>query len=394
MSSETTHTLIFPWRQENDFRLLTDANEFYPLMLEAIRQAKHYILLEIYLFESGHVSSEFIKALQEAAGRGVKVFTIIDDLGSSNFTMEDRDRLQGHNMKLAIYNPLRAFKIFANVYRDHRKQLTVDGQVTITGGMGISDEFDHRFRNKNWREAGILIKGPVISDWQEIFCQTWLYSYKQKLDIELKHADKAGEIRGRLCTSRGGQQIAIKGSVIKKIRQAKQRVWITTAYFMPSQKLRRALREADQRGVDVRILVPGTLTDHPSIRYAGRRYYGPLLRDGVQIYEYQPRFIHAKSVICDDWISIGSANLDRWSFRWTLEANQEIHDVNLAQQAAQQFQLDLQHSEEIDYQQWCQRSFYLKTLEMIWGSLDALVERLHKWLQLERLNPWHHRNKK
>lgn len=384
--------LIFPWRKGNTFELLIDAPQFYPAMLQDIAAARHYILLESYLMESGQVMDDFILALQQAVQRGVRVFVIFDDLGSSKLTMTDRERLQSAGLQLLVYNPLHPFKIFGNVYRNHRKQLTIDGAVTITGGMGISDEFDPRYRDTPWRETGIRIEGPMVNDWQVIFARTWQHGRHSPLPINLIEAVSSGSAHGRLSITQGGQQNAIKGSVIHQVRRAKTRVWIATAYFMPSRKLRRVLREADRRGVDVRILLPGPLTDHPSVRYAGRRYYGPLLRAGVRIYEYQPRFIHAKTVLCDEWVSLGSANLDRWSFRWTLEANQEVHDPDFTERVASQFMTDLEHCEEIDYYQWRRRSLRTRLHEWLWGGMDHLVEFLHNWLQLERLNPWR-RNK-
>ena len=107
-----------------------------------------------------------------------------------------------------------------------------------------------------------------------------------------------------------------------------------SAYFVPSQRFRKALRGAARRGVDVRLLVPGPLTDHPWVRHAARRFYGKLLRNGVRIFEFQTRVLHGKMTICDDWVSVGSSNLDRWSFKWNLEANQEIDNAAFAHSAA------------------------------------------------------------
>ena len=189
----------------------------------------------------------------------------------------------------------------------------------------------------------------------------------------------------------GGQQLAIKRSIIQAVRNAQQRIWLTTAYFVPSSKLRRELRRADQRGVDVRLLLPGAKTDHPSSRYVGRRYYHRLLRDGVRIFEYQSRFLHVKQAICDDWVSIGSANYDRWSLRLSLEANQEVDDARIASQARELFLQDIEHSNEILFAHWLRRPLRQRLREIFWGWLDHLLERLHHRRKLERRNPFRRR---
>ena len=199
---------------------------------------------------------------------------------------------------------------------------------------------------------------------------------------------------GRVVVTRGGERLEIKRSLIRAVRSANERIWISTAYFMPSRKLRRELRQADRRGVDVRLLLPGKKTDHPSVRYAGRRYFHALLRDGVRIYEYQPRFIHAKQVVCDDWVSVGSANYDRWSFRWTLESNQEVHSPLIAHSARELFLQDLTEAHEITYEAWLSRPPLQRMHEWFWGWVDHLIEVLHHRRRLWRRNPFRNGHKK
>jgi phosphatidylserine/phosphatidylglycerophosphate/cardiolipin synthase-like enzyme len=148
-----------------------------------------------------------------------------------------------------------------------------------------------------------------------------------------------------------------------------------SAYFVPSRRFRKALRRAARRGVDVRLLVPGPLTDHPWVRHAARRYYGKMLRSGVSIFEYQPRMLHAKMIISDDWVSIGSSNLDRWSFKWNLEANQEVQDAAFAAGAAAVFEDDCRQSEMLSRRKWPQRAWLDRLQERIAGALDRMLDR-------------------
>jgi phosphatidylserine/phosphatidylglycerophosphate/cardiolipin synthase-like enzyme len=167
---------------------------------------------------------------------------------------------------------------------------------------------------------------------------------------------------------------ALASGVRVRIDGARARVWIMSAYFVPSRRLRRTLERAARRGVDVRLLVPGPRTDHPWVRHAARRLYGRLLEAGVHIYEYQPRTLHGKMVICDDWVSIGSANLDRWSFRWNLEANQEIDDVAFAANAARVFAGDCELSVPLCPRRWPQRACADRLREQIAGRLDIWLD--------------------
>lgn len=393
MRDRVQHTQVYPWQEHNAFELLKDGERFYPAMLEAIQQAQHTILFEFYLLESGTICDRFIDALLQAAERGVEVYAIIDDMGSGLLKERDRQRLQHRHLHLLIYNPLHWRKMLVNMYRDHRKQLTIDGQLTFTGGMGISDVFSSDVKGTEaWRETVILIRGPVVNNWQQAFIENWQHWHDQPLTLPpAQSISQPQAMRGRVVVTGGGQQLDLKRSLIQAVRSAKQRIWLTTAYFMPSRKLRREMRRADQRGVDVRLLLPGAKTDHPSARYVGRRFYHRLLRDGVRIFEYQPSFIHVKQAICDDWVSIGSANYDRWSLRLSLEANQEIDDFRIANQARELFLQDIEHSDEILFKDWLQRPLRHRLREIFWGWVDRLLEALHHRRKLERRNPFRRR---
>jgi phosphatidylserine/phosphatidylglycerophosphate/cardiolipin synthase-like enzyme len=181
---------------------------------------------------------------------------------------------------------------------------------------------------------------------------------------------------GRVTVTSALARQEIKRSLYSRARHAQQRLWIATAYFVPSRKLRRVLADADRRGVDVRLLLPGAYTDHPGVRHAGRRFYEGLLQAGVRIFEYQPRFLHAKTVLCDDWVSIGSSNLDRWNLRWNLEANQEVDDATFAQAVQSMFEEDFRQSVECRYEDWRRRPWYARWRERWWGRVDMWLESL------------------
>ena len=355
----------FPWRPNNSFELLIDGSAFFPRMLAAIAAAHEYILLEMYLFESGQLANRFIEALAGAAGSGVRVLLLLDDFGARRLGRRDRQRLLDAGVELAFYNPLRYGEIRRNLFRDHRKLLLIDGTVGFIGGAGVTDAFDALEDPVHaWRETMVEVGGPVLADWQALFAEVWDRLHPQPLDLLMRTPTPVpdGQL-GRVSYSGGLKAQEVKRAAIKWVRGAEHRVWIATAYFIPSWKIRRALRRAARQGADVRLLLPGPYTDHPGVRQAGRRFYSRLLRNGVRIFEYQPRFLHQKVLLCDRHVSIGSTNLDRWNLRWNLEANQDIDDEEFAERVQAMLEEDLEHSHEILYQQWRYRPWHRRLLE-------------------------------
>ena len=367
----------YPWRSGNQVELLVDGESFFPAMLHAIRQARHFILLEFYLFESGQLTAQFIATLTEACRRDVVVCLLLDDFGARKLQSGDRQRLLEAGVQLRFYNPLHYGQFRRNLFRDHRKLLVVDGQLAFTGGTGITDEFDTRHQPLGWHEVMILIHGPVVADWQDLFQRNW-QQLTDMAPVLLPQPRPSSLAQGQLArlTLNAPSRMEIKRSLLNQLNQAQQRIWIATAYFIPSWKIRRRLRRAAMQGVDVRLLLPGQHTDHPAVRHAGRRYYALLLRNGVRIFEYQPRFLHAKIQLCDNWVSIGSSNIDRWNLRWNLEANQEVSDEAFARQVVECFEQDFAQSHEMDYRDWSQRAWYRRLPEIFWGWIDRWLARI------------------
>jgi phosphatidylserine/phosphatidylglycerophosphate/cardiolipin synthase-like enzyme len=365
----------FPWREHNHFSLLIDGAKFFPNMLSRIAAAKHYILLEMYLFESSKIADQFIESLTTAAHNGVKVYLLLDDFGARLLQLPDRERLQHHNIQLIFYNPMHRNHLHLNLFRDHRKLLVVDGKVAYTGGAGITDGFDQQQHpQRYWHDTMIRIEGPIIHDWQQLFEENWNRWAQTPTNFPTISIDiPAGNQPGRLVHSHAPINSEIMRSFVRRIRNAERRIWLSTAYFVPPWKLRRALRRSARNGTDVRIMLPGPHTDHPGVRHMGRRYYTRLLRSGVRIFEYHPRFLHAKILLCDYWSSIGSSNVDRWNYRWNLDANQEIDDPDFAQQVQEQFEHDFRECHEILYEQWQRRPWRLRLSEWFWGRIVALL---------------------
>ena len=380
----------FPWREDNHFKILIDSAVFFPRMLNAIDAARQTVLLGMYLVESGTITDRFIHALLAAAERGVQIYLLFDDFGSQRLSPHDREQLAHRNIQIVYYNPLPSYSILYNLYRivwqhtnrglyrNHRKLLLVDGRIAFTGGTGINDDVDSPHTpGMRWRETMIEIQGPVLGDWQQLFTESWNRYAKQALTLPpLTPVTVPNGQTGRVTMNEARRRIGIQRSLLKNIMDARQRVWFATAYFIPSWSIRRKLRRAARSGIDVRLLLPGPVTDHPGVRHASHRYYGRLLKNGLRIYEYTPRFFHAKTVLCDNWITIGSCNFDRWNLQWNLEANQEIDDPEIAATVTAMFMDDFTNSIEVTSSKWEQRSWHLRALEWFWRRVEVLSMKI------------------
>src|SRR6516162_1889219 len=368
-------TTGWPWRTGNSFELLDGGAEFLPAMLAAIDAARESVLLEMYLVHSGHLVTRFIAALGAAVQRGARVCVVFDAFGSLGLSRADRRRMIEAGVQLRFFNPLELGKRLGNLLRDHRKLLVTDGCLAFVGGTGLTDDFAPGATPEPWREVMVRIEGPVVADWQRAFARTWRRT-GAVLDLPLPppSAPRAGAA-GRLSLSEARQRSVLANGVLRRIDASTERAWIMSAYFVPARRVRAALDRAARRGVDVCLLLPGARTDHPWVRQASRRFYARMLRCGVCIYEYQPHMLHGKVILCDDWVSVGSSNLDRWSLRWNLEANQEVADRRFADTVAALFERDFRVSRLISRRHWRERAWLDRLRESIAGALDRRFDR-------------------
>jgi len=378
----------FSWHPHCKLALLVDAERYLPAMLEAIAEAKQHILLEMYLVKPGVLLSCLSLALQQAAIRGVRCYLLLDDFGSKALQEAEIGNLQHDNILIRRYNPLTSYSSLVSLYRllwqrlpqdlrrTHRKLLLIDGQTAFTGGMGICDEFSED-QFGPWRETMAIFSGHVVNDWQALFCDSW----PEPLTLPQAPRHQLGMVKCQLTAAYAQHYNPLQQSIGLMCQQVQQRLWLCTAYFVPGWRLRRELIKAVKRGVDVRLLLPGARIDHPAIRHTSRRLYTRLLRHGVKIYEYQPRFLHTKLLLCDNKVSMGSSNFDRWGMRWNMEANLQVDSTDFADQVAAVMEQDFSQSNLFDYHRWCQRSWRLRIQENFWGWVSRLLTRLSQRLR-------------
>jgi phosphatidylserine/phosphatidylglycerophosphate/cardiolipin synthase-like enzyme len=361
-----------PWQAGNRFELLADGHRFFPVMIREIMHATDRVALEMYLVRSGAIARQFVTALADAARRGVVVHLLIDDYGGRGLQQGERERLRAAGVHLARFNPLAPMKLAWNLVRDHRKLLLIDDRAAFVGGAGLTDDF-LRAEQPGWREHMLRIEGRCVADWWQVFAANW--ARWSDVPCATPVAPATGNSRGRVLAGSFAGARAIKAAAVNDVRGARRRVWLASPYFLPPWKLKRALSRAARRGCDVRLLLPGPHIDHPFVRAAMQALYGWLLKRGVRVFEYQPRFLHAKALLADDRAHVGSCNFDRWSLRWNLEANQQVDDPAFAARLAEQLAEDFAASTEIAAADWQQRPWHQRMREHFWAWLETVAVR-------------------
>jgi cardiolipin synthase len=353
-----------PFRAANRVVILQNGDEIFPPMLEAINSAQSSIEFLSYVFWRSEVASGFADALCRKAKSGVKVRLLIDAVGAASISARTIWNLERAGVQVGWFRPGRWKYLNRLNNRTHRKILLVDGQVGFTGGVGIADIWTGYAQDRrHWRETHCLIEGPACDDLHAGFADSWLEATGETLAPT--GAKPAGHISVQTTISTAGlRPTAAERLVAAVFANAQHRLWITSAYFVPTPALRRELMAAATRGVDVRVLTNGPQTNHKITRLAGRATYRRLLEAGVRIFEYRPTVHHAKVITADSaWATIGSTNIDARSLILNDELNSSFTDSDLVAELDRQFITDLEQADEIHIPAWLRRSRLSRLVE-------------------------------
>ena len=354
----------------NQATLLSNGDAFFPAILEAIRSSKASVNIELYIFAKGRMAERFVEALCAKAREGVEVRVLVDSVGERLGKLAAQMKAAG--VKFQIYKPTKLRSIAKTGDRTHRKIITVDGRVGFTGGLAIDDRWAGDARNPaEWRDTVVRLEGPVVLLLQRLFLEDWLYTTGEFLDGcgQFPVAQRMGSIKAQaIGSSRTSQLSVAKLHYYMPIQAARDHVWIENAYFLPDADLKAALCAAARRGVDVRIVVPGSYIDLKAVRYASRENYRDLLEAGVKIYEFQPTMLHSKVMVVDNvWSSIGSINFSSRSMKANAEGNIAIYDRTFAGQVKGVIEADIARSDQIMLEQWKHRSLCERIRECYFG---------------------------
>ncbi len=360
-----------PIAHGNEVELLINGDQIFPAMLETMANAKRSLNFLSYLYWSGDIASEIAAALCKSAKSGVEVNVLLDAVGSARM-----DRKLVHNMDesgvtFAYFRPPKPYAIRRVNNRTHRKLLIADGEVGMTGGVGIADQWTGNAQDPDhWRDTHLRVRGPIVRGLQGAFAENWLEATGDVLVgpaylPELEPGGDDGAMQVVRSTAEVGDT-SVEALYFLAIACARKSLHLTSAYFAPRPAFIEALTDAAQRGVDVRVLVPGSHTDKGFVRQAGHSVYRELLEGGVRIYEFTPTMIHAKTLTIDGaWSSVGSVNFDNRSFQLQDEVTLCISSTAFAGKLDAQFERDLARSAEIDLERWGGRPLYARASEAV-----------------------------
>jgi cardiolipin synthase len=365
----------------NKVTTLRNGRESFPAMLAAIRSAKRTVDFETFVYWRGDIGQAFADALAERARAGVAVHVIIDWVGADKIDQGYIDEMRKAGAQVVRYHALHWYNVGSAAklnHRTHRKLLIVDGTTGFTGGIGIADEWGGDARNPDeWRDNHYKVDGPVVAELQAAFLDNWMKTTGEVLHGEpyFPPLAPAGDMTGQVFKSSAeGGAASMQLLYLLSVTAARDHVRLASAYFVPDQQTTDALIAARQRGVTVEILVPGKHIDVEIVRGASRARWGPLLRAGIEIYEYDQTMFHVKQAIFDDqWVSIGSSNLDARSFKMNDEANLNVLDRAFARQQIAVFEADKAKAHRITYQAWRDRPWTEKFAEDMASILGPLL---------------------
>jgi cardiolipin synthase len=350
-----------PWRTGNRVCILRNGAQTFPAMLDAIASATSTVDLSSYIIWSGDITTRFTDALCERARAGVQVNVVVDAYGSAKLVGHDTvARLERAGVRFVFFRPPAWYAVDKLNNRMHRRLLIVDGRIGFAGGVGIADVWDGNAEDpEHWRETHVQVEGPAVRDILGGFLENWAEAANVVLDgrhvPDLDPFDDGVGLQVVRSSPRSGGT-ATSQLFYAAIAGARQRLWITTAYFAPDEAFLDLLCDAPRRGVDVRILVNGRNVDKEVVRETGQRQYGRLLEAGVRIFEYERTMLHAKVMIVDGWANIGSSNLEHRSLGLDDELMVAFSDAGLVCELERHFHQDLEHAEEYDLERWRRRS--------------------------------------
>ncbi len=358
---------------------LLNGEQIFPAMLGAIRQAKRTINFETYIYWSGDIGRQFADALSERSKAGVKVHILLDWVGSAKMDEALLQEMRDAGVDIRKFHKP-AWYNFAKLSqlnnRTHRKLLVVDGAVGFTGGVGIAPKWTGAGQDaEHWRDSHYRVEGPVVAQMQSTFLDNWLKVSGQVLHGEAYFPElkPVGNMPAQMFSSSptsGSENVELMYHLA--LTASAKTIDLSMAYFVPDEVSMGILLDAMRRGVRLRLILPGKITDTETVRAASRATWGRLLEAGAEIHEFQPSMYHCKVMIVDGlMVSVGSTNFDARSFRLNDEANLNLYDAAFAARQTEVFEQDLKKSRRVTLQEWQNRPLTEKFSEKLASLLNS-----------------------
>jgi cardiolipin synthase len=346
-----------------------------------LRAARHTITVQMYYAKPGAVADTMATILKERARAGVRVLLVLDAFGSANLKRSWLDSLRAAHVEVGLLRQLHWYTLHNATDRSHVRVVVIDGDVAYTGGFGLADYWlGDGVTKGQWRDSNVRFEGPAVMGLQAAFAAAWAECTGELIAGDTFFPKRAftvadgGVEAGVLFTAPTTGSTPAERFNALSIASARKTLYVTNSYFVPDDDFRRLLEQARKRGVDVRILTAGSVTDVKTTLWAGRSRYEELLEAGVRIYEYQPVMMHSKTFIVDGiWGSVGSMNFDNRSLAFNNESNLVFLDTTLGATLDATFMNDLTHSREITLADFRKRPWYDHVIENGAAMLSRLL---------------------
>ena len=358
-----------PATEGNLVEVLRNGNEIFPAMLEGITEAEHTIDFLTFVYWRGDIGTKFAEALSERARSGVRVRVLLDAWGAHSLDRVLIDMLEDAGVRVRWFRPFRRLQLAKMNHRTHRKVMVVDEELGFTGGVGIADEWNGDAQNEHeWRDTHFRVRGPAVDGLRAAFLDNWIETDPELFDVGIDRFPEQPQpgdaviqcVRG--ASETGASDMATL--LLALLQLAEDRVRITTAYFVPDEELTERLCLAADRGVKVEVLLPGPHADKRFVQLAGQAVYEQLLGHGIRIWHFQPSMLHAKIMTVDGLVAnVGSANFNVRSTELDEEINLVALDPVFVRLLDEQFEQDIERSEEIVAGRWKDRSLGRRVLE-------------------------------
>jgi cardiolipin synthase A/B len=354
----------------NAVEVLLNGEQIFPAVVDAIRAARRTITYAQYYYEDGPVARDIAEALADRCRAGIGANVLLDAFGSISMPREYVELMRDAGCHVVWFRPLSQYVFRRYYHRNHRRILVVDGRTGFTGGAGVSRKWMGNGRTPHhWRDTDVRVEGPVVEYLQAGFAENWLEATGMVLGGEAyfpRPIEARGQVHAQVArSSPAGGSMAMYTTLLLALSSARQSVLVTNPYFVLDETMRGAVLRTARRGVRVAVLVPAVI-DHNIVRLASRAQFGELLEAGVEIHEYTPALLHAKTMVIDGvWATIGSTNLDNISFAINDELNLIVYDRGVARQLEAIFADDVRVSRRVTLAEWKDRGVRARFLEIL-----------------------------
>ncbi|MEO5646038.1 MAG: phospholipase D-like domain-containing protein [Candidatus Paceibacterota bacterium] len=347
--------------------ILNNGDEFFPSLYTDLEGAKTSIEFSVYIWKKGVVSTKVCNLLIQKAKQGVQVRLLLDSFGAQHTPANKIAELKKAGGMVAWYHPLKFGLLMKFFKRNHSRSITIDNTISYTGGMAIADYWLGHAQDKNhWRDIMFRLKGPIIHSVQEAFTNIWTSVTGEILVASPITTPPGNEMLsiGYVNASPDQDMEQLSAFFATTIAAARVSIDIVTPYLILQPRLKKQLINAVQRGVTVRLLLPGRYIDSKIVQAASQYSYNALLRGGIKIFEYKPTMIHAKLLVVDGvWSIIGSANIDTRSTFYNVENNIGIADEKFAAKLQSIIHVEITNAREIKVRRWQRRFIFRKIAE-------------------------------